>query len=150
MSLKKVVNDTFWVLSCAPSVERNPFDTVDTSNALFQILVEWVTILVWLLSVSRHHLLYSSIPQKVPQHYLLGMVQHFMIHAMKQQFFCFSNNSFVSPVQNGGAKDLIISGFVSWRYQHCISLRALACWVKYLSLYTSVIRDIIYDIFIWL
>ncbi len=25
----------------------------------------------------------------MPQHYPLGMVQHFMNHAMKQQFFCF-------------------------------------------------------------
>jgi len=71
------------------SVERKPFGTVDASNTSFQILVEWVTISVWPFSVSRHHLLYSSIPQEVPQHYLLGMLQHFMTHATKQQFFCF-------------------------------------------------------------
>ncbi len=58
-------------------------------NTLFQILVKWVTISVWSFSVSRHHLLYSSIPQEVPQHYPLSMVQHFMNHDMKQQFFCF-------------------------------------------------------------
>ncbi len=40
-------------------------------------------------SVSRHHLLYSSIPQEVPLHFPLNMVQHFMNHATKQQFFCF-------------------------------------------------------------
>jgi len=41
-------------------VERNPFDAVDSSNNLFQILVEWVTISAWPFSVSQHHLLYSS------------------------------------------------------------------------------------------
>ncbi len=56
----------------------------------FRYLVEWVTISVWPFSISRHHLLYSSISQEVPQHGPLGMVQHFINCAAKQQFFCFA------------------------------------------------------------
>ncbi len=92
-------------------MERNPFDAVDTSNAL---LVEWVTISVWPFSVSRHHLLYYSKPKKVPQHCPLGMVQHFMIHATKQQCFCFISSKWGSKRQ--------------WVQ------RASARWVKYLLL----------------
>ncbi len=66
------------------------------SNALFRILVEWVTISTWPFSVSRHHLLYSSIPQEVPQHYPLGMVQHFMNPTTKEQFFCFVSSKWGS------------------------------------------------------
>ena len=76
--------------------ERNPLDAISTSNTLFQILVIWVTILVWPFSVSQHHLLYSSIHQEMPQHVLLGMVQNFMSHVRQQQFFCFVSSKWGS------------------------------------------------------
>jgi len=113
---EKMVSINFWHY-----VVRDLFGAVDTSNALFRILIGWVTILVWPFSVSRHHLLYSSIPQEVPRHCPLGMVQHFMIHATKQQFFCFISSKW------GDQKILSFLVFVGWRYQHWIQCASVCC-----------------------
>jgi len=56
---------------------KDPFDAVHTSNTLIGL-----TLFCYIFNTLAY-------PRKCPQHNPLGMVQHFMNHARKQQFFLF-------------------------------------------------------------